>query len=134
MRMSLIATLPLLGALAVAPPRASAQVSVTLRLGRPVVVTNYSPDVYGDWHTDYRRWRPVTLYFYNGNWYPRSVRGSRPVVVYRSQNSYFLPPQDQDWNNKDRRYNYRRRPTPDDYSHAAPPPQGRGRGRGRGPQ
>lgn len=128
MRASLLLTLPLLGALAVTPRQAPAQVSVSLHLGTPLVVTNYAPDAYGDWHTSYRNWRPTTVYYYNGQWYNRSVRGARPVVVYRSQKSYFLPPQDQDWNNKDRRYNYRRRPTNDDYSHAVPPPQGRGRG------
>lgn len=135
MRVSLLATLPLLGALAVAPRQGSAQVSVTLHLGNPVVVTNYAPQVYGDWHTNYQKWRPTTVYYYNGAWYPRSVRGARPVVVYRSQNSYFLPPRDQNWDNKDHRYNYRRRPTDDDYNHASPLPQGgRGRGRGRGHQ
>jgi len=107
------------------PRPGSAQVSVTLHLGNPVAITRYSPDVYGDWHTSYRTWRPVTLYFYNGNYYPRSVRGSRPVQVYRRQNQYFLPPQDAAWANRgDKRYNYRRRPTDDDYGRA-PPPQHR---------
>jgi hypothetical protein len=131
MRFTPFAPLLLVGALALTPRPATAQISVSLHLGTPLVVTNYAPDAYGDWHTNYRNWRPVTVYSYNGQWYNHSVRGARPVVVYRSQNSYFLPPQDQDWNNKDRRYNYRRRPTSDDYSHAAAP-QGRGRGRGRG--
>lgn len=131
MRFTPIAPLLLFGALAVTPRQAPAQVSFNIRLGTPLVVTNYSPDAYGDWQTNYRSWRPTTVYSYNGQWYNHSVRGSRAVVVYRSQNSYFLPPQDQSWDNKDRRYNYRRRPTSDDYSHATAP-QGRGRGRGRG--
>ena len=123
MRVSLLATLPLLGALAVGvtPRQGSAQISATIHLGKPVVVTNYSPEVYGDWHTGYQRWRPTTVYYYNGQWYPRSVTGSRPVMVYRNGSSYFLPPRDQDWTNKDKRYNYQRRPTDDDYNHAAPP-------------
>jgi hypothetical protein len=129
MRFTPFVPLLLFGALTVTPRQAPAQVSVNLHLGTPLVVTNYAPEVYGDWHSSYRSWRPTTVYFYNGHWYNRSIRGSRPVVVYRSQNSYFLPPRDQEWNNKDRRYNYRRRPTDDDYSHAAPPPEGRGRGR-----
>lgn len=132
MRISLLATLPLLGALAVAPHQASAQASVTLRLGTPLVVTNYAQESYGDWHTTYRHWSPVTVYSYNGNWYPRQVRGSRAVTVYRTNNQYFLPPRDQDWNNRDHRISARRRPTDDDYSHAAPPPphqDGQGRGR-----
>lgn len=132
MRFTPFAPFLLLGALAVTPRQAPAQISVNLHLGTPLVVTNYSPDAYGDWHSNYQNWRPTTVYNYDGQWYNHSVRGSRPVVVYRSQNSYFLPPQDQEWNNKDRRYNYGRRPTSDDYSHAAAP-QGHGRGRGHGP-
>jgi hypothetical protein len=126
MRVSLLATLPLLGALAVTPRHGSAQVSATIRLGNPVVVTNYSPEVYGDWHTNYRRWRPTTVYSYNGHYYSHSVRGARPVQIYHRQNQYFLPPRDDAWGNHgDHRYNYNRRPTDDDYSHAAPPPQRR---------
>ena len=123
MRVSFLATLPILGALALAVPthQASAQISATIHLGKPVVVTNYSPDTYGDWHTRYHSWRPTTVYYYNGQWYPRSVRGSRAVAVYRSGQSYFLPPRDKDWDNKDHRYNYRRRPTDDDYNHVSPP-------------
>ena len=132
MRFTPFAPLLLLGALAATPRQAPAQISVNLHLGTPLVVTNYAPDAYGDWQTNYRNWRPTTVYSYNGQWYNHSVRGSRAVVVYRSQNSYFLPPQDQGWDNKDRRYNYSRRPNTDDYSHAAAP-QGRGRGRGHGP-
>jgi hypothetical protein len=123
MRISTLATLPLLGALAVGvtPRQGSAQVSATIHLGKPVVVTNYTPDVYGDWHTSYRRWRPTTVYYYDGQWYPRSVAGGRQVMVYRNGSSYFLPPRDQDWDKKDHRYNYQRRPTDDDYNHVAPP-------------
>jgi hypothetical protein len=132
MRVSKLAYLALFGALAAAPKHATAQISVNLRFGRPLVVTSYAPEVYGDWRTDYRRWQPVTVYYLNGSYYPRSVRGARPVVVYRSHNQYFFPPRDQDWDHKDRRYNYNRRPNDDDYTRAGPP-QGRGRGRGRGP-
>ena len=134
MRTSLLTTLPLLGALALAPHQAQAQVSVSLRLGKPVVVTNYAPESYGDWHTGYRQWAPVTLYYYDGNWYPRQVRGSRAVTVYRSQNHYFLPPRDQDWNNRDHRFVARRRPVDDDYNHAAPPPPRDDHGRGAPPR
>lgn len=129
MRVSWRATLPLLGALALAPRQATAQVAVTLHLGKPVVVTNYAPEAYGDWRTNYHSWHPVTLYYLDGQWYPRNVRGSRSVIVYRSGNSYFLPPREDGWNNKDRRYNYKRRPVDDDYNHAivAPPRRGRRR-------
>jgi len=130
-----LSTLPLLGALALAPQAAPAQVSVTLHLGNPIVVTHYAPEVYGDWHTSYRTWRPVTVWYYDGHYYPRAVRGGRPVQIYQRGNERFLPPQDQGWANRgDRRYNYNRRPNDEDYQHAAPPPAPRskpGRGRGR---
>jgi hypothetical protein len=126
MRASLLATLPLLGALALTPRHASAQISATIHLGNPVVVTNYSRDVHGDWHTNYRQWHPTTVYSYNGRYYSRSIRGARPVQVYRRQNQHFLPPQDAAWANRaDRRYNYNRRPTDEDYRRAAAPPQRR---------
>jgi hypothetical protein len=122
MKISWLATLPLIGALTIAPNRATAQISVNLHLGKPVVVTNYAPETYGDWHTAYRHWSPTTVYYYNGNWYPRRVRGSRAVTVYRQNGHYFLPPQDEGWNRHDRRYNYSRRPSSDDYQHVAPAP------------
>ena len=134
MRIIRLLALPLVAALVLAPRRAPAQVNVTIRLGTPVMVTNYAPDYYGDWRTSYRQWKPVTVYYYQGHYYPKSVRGSRPVMIYRRGNENFLPPQDQAWANRgDKRFNYKRAPTPDDYRQAAPPPQGNnGRGRGRG--
>jgi hypothetical protein len=121
MRIRLLATLPLLGALALAPRDGSAQVSATIHLGNPVVVSNYEANRYGDWHSNYRRWRPTTVYYYNGRYYPRAIRGSRPVQIYRRQNEYFLPPRDAAWVNRgDRRFNYRRRPNDEDYNHAEP--------------
>jgi hypothetical protein len=124
MRISLLATLPLLGALALTPRQGSAQISATIHLGNPVMVTNYSPDVHGDWHTNYRKWRPTTVYAYNNQYYSHSVKGARPVQIYHQGNQNFLPPRDAAWANRaDKRYNYNRKPTDDDYSHAAPPPQ-----------
>jgi hypothetical protein len=123
MRMSLLATLPLLGALVLTPRHGSAQVSVTLHLGTPLVVTHYSSDVHGDWHTNYSKWKPTTVYAYNGQYYSHSVKGARPVQIYHQQNQNFLPPQDAAWaNHGDKRYNYNRKPTDEDYSRAAPPP------------
>lgn len=136
MRVSMLATLPVLTMLALTPLRSEAQISGTIQIGPPqrswgreVVVTNYAPETHGSWQTSYRRWQPVTVYYVNGHYYPRRVRGARPVVIYRSQNRSFLPPQDQQWDGKDRRYNYRNRPNADDYSHAQPAPPARGRGR-----
>jgi hypothetical protein len=122
MRIRLLATLPLLAALALTPRHGSAQISATIHLGRPIVVGTYEPTRYGDWHSNYRRWRPVTVYYYNGRYYPRAIRGARPVQIYRRQNEYFLPPRDAAWANRgDRRYNYRRRPNDEDYNHAGSP-------------
>jgi len=131
MRLTRLLATPLLGIAFALPARAPAQVNITVRLGNPVVFTQYSPEVYGDWHTSYRTWQPATLYFYNGHYYSRSVRGARPVQMYRRQGQYFLPPQDPAWNNRgDRRFNYTRKPNDEDRGRAAAPPQGRGRGRG----
>jgi hypothetical protein len=122
MRIRLLATLPLLAALTVTPRPSSAQISATIHLGRPIVVGNYEPTRYGDWHSNYRRWRPVTVYYYNGRYYPRAIRGARPVQIYRRQNEYFLPPRDAAWANRgDRRYNYHRRPNDEDYNRAGSP-------------
>ncbi|MGH7582658.1 MAG: hypothetical protein ACREL5_05485 [Gemmatimonadales bacterium] len=119
MGISKLLTLPALaGALLLAPRPAPAQVSVSLHLGRNISIGAYSAARYGDWHTNYRRWRPVTVYYYNGDYYPHAVRGGRAVMVYRYQNSYFLPPEDTGWNRADHRYNYRRRPDDNDYNRA----------------
>ncbi len=91
------------------------------------MVTSYAPEAYGDWHTSYRNWAPVTLYYYEGNWYPRQVRGSRAVTVYRSNGHYFMPPREQITGHVDRRYNVHRGPQDDDYNHLAPPPPARSR-------
>ena len=129
MRVSRLATLPVLAILALTPQRSNAQVSATIQLGPPqrswgheVVVTNYAPEVHGDWRASYRRWAPVTLYYANGHYYPNRVRNARAVTVYRSGGRTFLPPRDPAWDHQDHRYNYSRRPNDEDYNHAAPPP------------
>jgi hypothetical protein len=130
MRIALRITLPALAALSIMAMPASAQVSATVRIGDPpprawgheVVVAPYVSERYGDWHTSYRKWQPVTLYVMNGRYFARNVRGSRPVMVYRSHNQYFLPPQDKAWERADRRYKYDRRPNDDDYTRAHPRP------------
>ena len=90
-------------------------VSVGLRLGNERVVAAYSPERYGEWRANYKRWKPTTLYVVNGHYYDKYTRGSRAVVVYRRGGEYFLPPQDSKWVGYDRRYNYRRRPNDEDY-------------------
>ena len=128
-RVSKPATLPVLALLALTPLRSHAQISATIQLGPPqrswgheVVVTNYAPEAYGNWQTSYHRWRPVTVYYVNGHYYPNRVRGSRAVVIYRSQNRSFLPPREPAWDGIDRRYNYENRPSDDDYTHAQAAP------------
>src|ERR1019366_4577844 len=124
MRITSLLTLPLLGALIVAPARAPAQLNVTVRfgsrLGPEIGVFAYSPERQGDWRANSRLWTPVTLYDVNGHYYRSSVSGARAVVVYSYNNEYFLPPQDQAWVNSDRRYNYQRQPMPDDYGRNRP--------------
>jgi hypothetical protein len=124
MRIATLVTIPLLvlGAQIALPARAPAQVSVRIgaRLGPEISLSTYSPDRYGDWRTNYRRWRPVTLYDVNGHYYQHSVRGARAVQVYRRGNEHFLPPQDQAWVGHDRRYNYKHQPNNDDYGRVRP--------------
>jgi hypothetical protein len=111
------------------PARAPAQVTVGIRLGPEVRFSAYSAAQYGDWRTSDRQWRPVTYYAYNGRYYTRHVRGSRPVQMYRHGNQNFLPPEDQGWVGHDRRYNRRYRPNNDDYGRA----RGQGQGQGQSP-
>jgi hypothetical protein len=88
------------------------------RLGTEVGVLAYSSDRAGDWRRNVRRWTPVTLYEVNGRYFPKNGPGGRQVTMYRYQNEYFLPPQDQDWVNSDRRFDYNHRPTQEDYRRA----------------
>ncbi len=125
MRIATLLTVPLLAALVALPTRAPAQVNISVRfgtrLGPEIGVFAYSPQRYGDWQANYRRWTPVTLYDINGHYYRNSVRGGRAVQVYSFNNEYFLPPQDQGWANRaDRRYNYGRQPGQADYGRARP--------------
>ena len=98
------------------PPDQRGQQPPDVRYGNDVQVGVYSSQVHGDWRNSYNRWETATLYNLNGRYYPTQVTGARPLMVYRWQNQYFLPPRDQGWDNLDRRYNYRIRPTDDDYN------------------
>ncbi len=115
MRPTILATIPLLATLA-APP-ATAQINAQIRVGIPIgrheVVIGYRPGparrevkvrdydrrTVGDWNRaqDYRRWQPVTLYFYAGRYYERPFRQARPIVVFRYRDRYFYPPRDAGW-------------------------------------
>ena len=73
---------PLAAALiGIAPSHASAQLGLSIRfgtrLGPDVGVSAYSQQRLGDWHANYRRWTPVTLYDVNGRYYRNSVEGAR---------------------------------------------------------
>lgn len=119
MRLSHIGLLGLAGALTLSATPSSAQISVTAQIGQPqyeVRVSPYTPEAYGDWHSSYRRWQTTTLYSADGHFYSRPTPGARPVSVYRSQNSYFLPPRDREFDNMDQRYNYDHRPMDGDYN------------------
>ena len=136
MRIRNVLTTLLLGAAIAAPERASAQVSVSVNLGRllgpEVSIYAYSQPAYGEWQTSYRTWTPMTVYFYEGHYYRKSVRGARAVVVYSRNGEYFMPPEDRAWVGKDKRYNYKRAPQPEDRGRAKPHgDEGRGRGRGK---
>jgi hypothetical protein len=98
------------------------RVAVDSRLGNEIGVLAYSADRAGDWRRNYRRWTPVTVYEVNGRYYPNNVPGTRAVAIYRYQNEYFLPPQDQAFNNFDKRYAYNRRPNGDDQGRVRPYP------------
>jgi hypothetical protein len=124
MRIRCLLALPLLAGVLAMPAPARAQVNIKLqfgaRLGPEVGVFAYAPERWGDWHTSYRKWTPVTLYDVNGHYYRTSVAGARPVLVYSYQGQYFFPPQDHAWIGFDKRYNYQHQPTPTDYGRVRP--------------
>lgn len=123
MRPTVLATAPLLAALATMPAAAqvTAHVHIDIPIGhrdpvvvyrpqpgpRDVVVYDYDRDDYGDWDRgrDYRRWQLVTLYFYAGRYFEQPIRGARPVVVYRYRDRYFYPPRDARWEQRHGRDN-----------------------------
>ena len=85
------------------------------RLGQEIGVLGYSQERAGDWRTNYRRWTPVTVYEVRGHYFSKNAPGARAVAIYRYRNEYFLPPNDQEWVGRDRRFNYDRRPGNEDY-------------------
>ncbi len=107
---------------ACAPANNRSRPGVEARLGPPIALYDYYPDYFGNWRTGFRSWRPVTIYEYQGGYYARSMRGARPLQVYRSPSGYFLPPRDDDWRRTDRRFSSKKLPTPDDYHRARPRP------------
>lgn len=117
---------PLLGAMLLTSACATGYTRTTLgvnaRLGPPIEVYDYYPDYFGDWHTRWNGWAPVTIYEYQGAYYSRNIRGARPLQVYRTPSGYLLPPRDNDWARTDRRFSSKKRPTPDDYARARPRP------------
>ena len=94
---------------------------VDVRLGTEIGVLGYSSDRAGDWRRNYRNWTPVVLYEVNGRYYPNKVGNARPVSMYRYKSEYFLPPDDDQFQGKDKRFDYNNKPNGDD----------RGRVRGR---
>jgi hypothetical protein len=92
----------------------TAAVTVDTRLGVEVGVLGYSSERAGDWHANYKKWTPVTLYEVNGRYYPNNRPGTRAVAMYRFRDEYFLPPTDQAWVGADKRYDYKHQPNQDD--------------------
>ena len=91
------------------------------RFGAELGVLSFSAERAGDWRRNYKRWTPVTVYEFRGKYYPNDAPGARPVQIYRYQNEYFLPPRDQAWEGRDKRFDYSHKPSDDDHN--------RGRGR-----
>jgi hypothetical protein len=124
MRLSKWLAAPLAAALLALPTQARAQLGLSVRfgtrLGPDIGVVAYSPEHHGDWHANYRKWTPVTLYDVNGHYYRNAVEGARPVVVYSYNGEYFFPPTDRTWVGFDRRYNYKRAPVEVDIGRARP--------------
>lgn len=122
MRTATLLALTLVGGMIARPAQAPAQINIGIRfgsrLGPEISLFAYSPVRYGNWRTNYRRWRPVTLYEMNGHYYRYRINGARAVEAYTYRNEYFMPPRDEAWINRDRRFDYRRRPSNDDYDRA----------------
>jgi hypothetical protein len=114
MRPTMLATVPLLAALISSPAAAqiTARVHIDIPIGRgpdvryppeaasrEIRIYDYDRDDYGDWDRDrdYRRWQPVTVYFFAGRYYERPIRGGRTMIIYRYGNRYFFPPRDTRW-------------------------------------
>jgi hypothetical protein len=91
------------------------------RFGVEVGVLDFSAERAGNWRKNMKLWSPVTVYENNGRYYQNKSPGTRAVMIYRYKSEYFLPPQDRQWVNSDKRFNYDRRPNDED----------RGRVRGR---
>lgn len=147
MRPTIFATAPLLALLATTPVGAqvTARVHIDIPIGhrqpeviyrpapppREVRIYDYNRRDDGDWDRAdaYRRWSPMTVYYFAGRYYERPIRGARPMVIYRYQGRYFYPPRDSRWEQRygrDRdwgRGDYRDR---DDRGRGAPDNRGRG--------
>ena len=134
MRIPKVLAALILGAAVAMPSPASAQVNISVNLGKllgpEVSIYAYSAPVFGAWQTSYRNWTPTTLYFYQGHYYRKSVKGARAVAVYSRNGEYFMPPEDKAWVGKDKRYNYKRAPLDEDRGRGKPhDDNGRGRGK-----
>ncbi len=89
-------------------------VVVDSHFGVELGVFGFSAERAGDWHRNYRRWTPITVYEFRGRYYPNPGPGARPVQIYRFQGEYFLPPADKEWIGFDKRFDYKHAPTDDD--------------------
>jgi hypothetical protein len=118
MRLSSVVSLAVLACCipVVNAPAQGAGVSIAINLGPPRTIVAYSSQRDGEWRASYKQWQPTTMYVVNGQFYDKSSRGARAVVVYHHNDDYFLPPQDKKWVGADKRYNYKRKPKDEDYN------------------
>jgi hypothetical protein len=89
-------------------------VVVSPKLGEEIGVFGFSAERAGDWHRNYKRWTPVTVYEFHGRYYPHEAPGARPVQIYSYRDEFFLPPADREWVGFDKRFDYAHRPTDED--------------------
>jgi hypothetical protein len=120
MRIGRWAIASLITGLAAYPAQARAQTSVKVefgaKLGPAISVVSYDPARMGEWHANYTKWSPATLYDVNGHYYRYQVQGARPVVAYSYKGEYFFPPQDKAWISADKRVDYKLVPGDPDYA------------------
>jgi hypothetical protein len=90
------------------------RVVVAPRFGAEIGVLGYSAERAGDWRRSYRHWTPVTVYEFNGRYYPNPGPGARAVQIYRFGDEYFMPPADREWVGFDRRFDYKHAPVEED--------------------
>jgi hypothetical protein len=89
-------------------------VKVDAAFGEEVGVFGFSAERAGDWHKNYRRWTPITVYEFHGRYFRHPGPGARPVQIYSYHDELFLPPVDREWIGFDKRFDYAHAPNDED--------------------